>query len=224
MLVLLDIDGTLCDTFQIDGDCYIEALRQCFGFTDISTDWGSYPHTTDSGILQQVFDSKLGREPTADETKLMVECFHDLLQAEFQSIPGSCQPIKGGPEFVAGLRSHDVPFAIATGGWHRTAMLKLRAAGYGDLEVPIATADIALSRLDICRWAVDSANELYQQALEPIVYVGDGAWDQQASLKLGYNFIGRSANPAKFPDASFVIPDFRGADLMEKLLALQSGA
>src|SRR5882724_13716958 len=51
-LVMFDIDGTLTQTFQADEACFVQALREVFGFTGINTDWACYPHCSYSGILE----------------------------------------------------------------------------------------------------------------------------------------------------------------------------
>lgn len=222
MLILLDVDGTLCNTFNIDGECYVESLRRCFGFHNISTDPASYIDTTDSGILQELFVSRLNRAPTVIEESRMVDCFHGLLAESFCRNPNQCRAINGGPSFLSQLRSRKIPFAIATGGWKRTAVLKLQSAGYGDLDFPITTADDATCRLDICNLAVNAASKTYRKSLTPIVYVGDGSWDQQAAEKLGYHFVGRSSQMTNFDDpCDFVIPDFADPGLIDRFLELQ---
>ena len=50
-LVMFDIDGTLTQTCAVDAACYVEAVMEVTGLRAISTDWASYRHTTDSGIL-----------------------------------------------------------------------------------------------------------------------------------------------------------------------------
>ena len=60
-LVMFDIDGTLAETFQVDSECYVQALKDVFGFSDVNTDWSSYKHTSDSGILNELVQSRLGR-------------------------------------------------------------------------------------------------------------------------------------------------------------------
>lgn len=62
-LVMFDIDGTLTQTFAIDAECYVRALTEVSGFEAISTDWASYQHTTNSGILSEIYEMRLGRPP-----------------------------------------------------------------------------------------------------------------------------------------------------------------
>ena len=40
-LIMFDLDGTLTQTFAIDSDCYVQAVREISGFGSISTDWAA---------------------------------------------------------------------------------------------------------------------------------------------------------------------------------------
>jgi len=66
-LVMFDIDGTLTQTEQIDEVSFVQALQEVFGFTEINTDWATYPHCSDSGILEVLFQLRLGRSPLPTE-------------------------------------------------------------------------------------------------------------------------------------------------------------
>jgi phosphoglycolate phosphatase-like HAD superfamily hydrolase len=63
---MFDLDGTLVDSTNVDSACYLQALVDIFGFDLdlIDRDWGNYPHVTDSGILQTLCQTELGRNPT----------------------------------------------------------------------------------------------------------------------------------------------------------------
>ena len=69
-LVMFDIDGTLTQTNEADERCSVQALQQVFGFTDINTDWASYPHCSDSAILEVIFQTQLWRPPVTAEVVL----------------------------------------------------------------------------------------------------------------------------------------------------------
>src|SRR5204862_2307354 len=66
-LVMFDIDGTLTETMKVDEECFVRSFKDVYGFADIDTDWSNYPRTTDSGIFRDVFTSRIGRSPTAQE-------------------------------------------------------------------------------------------------------------------------------------------------------------
>src|SRR5260370_20664735 len=61
--VLFDIDGTLTQSQSIDAEIYLRSLAEVFGFTDVGADWSSYRHTTDSGILHEIFENAAGERP-----------------------------------------------------------------------------------------------------------------------------------------------------------------
>ena len=67
-LAIFDIDGTLTNTNNVDEDCFVKAFAEAHSINDIVTDWTAYPHTTDSGITQHIFQEKFGRSP--EETEL----------------------------------------------------------------------------------------------------------------------------------------------------------
>src|SRR5262249_41227372 len=84
--------------------------------------------------------------------------------------------------------------AIATGGWAVSARFKLASAGLPVDAFPWANADDAVDRVDILRTAMGRAGQPYgQDALEKVVYVGDGNWDVRAGEGLGIGFLGLSA-------------------------------
>ena len=217
LLLVFDIDGTLCDTYGIDSQCYRQALSDTFGFEDVSENWGEYPHTTDSGILEALFATRLGRSPTSHEVEAMKTRFCDLLATTIRQDSNHCRPIAGGIGFLNQLKMKRIPVAIATGGWADSAKLKLRVAGYQVSGLPFASADDAISREEICSLAVQMALDAYQQVFERVVYFGDGLWDEQACQKLGFEFIGVTQTPDKFQSTHFVIEHFDDQSLWNKL-------
>ena len=78
-LVLFDIDGTLTQSQSIDAEIYLHSLSEVFGFADVDPDWSSYRHTTDSGILHEIFESRLGRTPAAAEISTFRAHFVDAI-------------------------------------------------------------------------------------------------------------------------------------------------
>lgn len=49
-ILVLDIDGTLTDSVPMHQDALLGAM-QALGLARLNTDWGSYPHHTDTGIF-----------------------------------------------------------------------------------------------------------------------------------------------------------------------------
>ena len=104
--------------------------------------------------------------------------------------------------------------AIATGGWQRTARLKLAAVGIDAAPIPMATAGDCLERTAIIRTAVERAKErLGVQSFASITYVGDAVWDARAARQLGIAFLDvageKETAPLLAEGAQGVVPDFR---------------
>ncbi len=62
-LVVFDLDGTLTRTSRVDSECYERALLEVAGVRDPRTDWSTYEHATDTGIVDEIFRERFGRSP-----------------------------------------------------------------------------------------------------------------------------------------------------------------
>jgi phosphoglycolate phosphatase-like HAD superfamily hydrolase len=191
-LVLFDVDGTLTHSDSIDAELYLRSLAEVFGFTDVDCDWSAYRHTTDSGILHEVFEMRMGREPSAVERAVFRTHFVGAVaaaaaQTPFREIDGARRAL----DHIEQLPSHRV--ALATGGWSDSARCKLLSAGLSYDAFPAASADDAIARASIMRIAIDRAISQLGGLLEGVVYVGDAVWDARACRQLGLPFIGIAA-------------------------------
>ena len=217
VLLMIDVDGTLTESFDLDSATYLNALHEVFGFRDVSDDWATYQHVTDTGIFAEVCRTRLNRPPTSEETDMMQTRFATLLAARIKEA-GGIRPVAGAMELLARLSGlpDDYAVAYASGGWGTTARLKLRSAGLPVDGLPGAFADDDASREGICRKAHRRAQEQYGRALPTTVYVGDGVWDVRTSRRLGYGFVGigceAGAARLRSEGATEVLPDFRDAN------------
>src|SRR5947208_16903795 len=133
--VIIDIDGKLTETMKIDEECFVRSFKDMFGFADIDTDWSHYPHTTDSGIFHDVFTSRIGRSPTAQEVSRFRQHFIQLLTAASSKSPFA--PVAGADRLLSRLAqggSHRV--SRATGGWRDSARRKMASAGMSFEDTP----------------------------------------------------------------------------------------
>ncbi len=194
-LTVFDIDGTLTRTDEVDGTCYVQAVLEVLRIGPITTDWHRYRHVTDSGILQEVVESRHGRPPSAAEAREVLLRFQELLGAALAGGPHLCLPVEGGPGAIRRLLAEPgQAVALATGGWGETARLKLRLAGY-DLgnfgNAAFASASDSPVRTEIMEIAERRARAAHRvDGFETIMYVGDGLWDARAAAELGWGFLG----------------------------------
>jgi phosphoglycolate phosphatase-like HAD superfamily hydrolase len=196
-LVIFDVDGTLTETVQADEECFVQALREVFGFTDVDTDWASYPYCTDSGILETLCQQRLGRSPSGVEASSFQSHFLSLLILAAAAHPFS--PIAGAKDIILSLISSPTfVVSIASGAWECSARFKLANANLHFACIPAAFSDCAHSREAIMQASVARAAEFYSRpAFDDVVYVGDGLWDARASRNLGVSFVGISRDRVK---------------------------
>lgn len=175
-LAVFDIDGTVTDTNRLDSDCFAEAVRSVLQ-RDIPTDWSAYEHVTDSGII-----ASLGA--STEETQRIRETFFALLRER------EMREIEGAARLLAALRAKgDWRVAYATGGWEPSARMKLAGAGL-PLDLPLASADDAVSRREIVEIAIERAREQYRCEFDRIIILGDGAWDRKCAEEMRLPFVG----------------------------------
>jgi phosphoglycolate phosphatase-like HAD superfamily hydrolase len=223
-LAIFDIDGTLTNTNSVDDECFVKALAEANAITNINTDWASYPHTTDSGIMAHVFQEKFGRVPQETELDKFKNSFVNLLDEQYKSNSSGFDEIAGAVIALDRLKQEpDWAIAIATGCWRASALLKLSAANIDINGTPAAYAEDGLSREEILEAAVSQSLERYGlSSFEKIVSIGDGLWDVRTARRLGFDFLGvgsgQAAELLHKSGAKHVIEDFADYDRLIRVL------
>ena len=223
-LAIFDIDGTLTNTNSVDNECFVKALAEACEITEIDTDWAAYPHTTDSGITQHVFQEKFGRSPEETEVGKFKSCFVEMLSEQYQSNSSSFAEVPGASMTLNRLQQNsDWAVAIATGCWRESALLKLKAAKIDADRIPAAYAEDGLSREDILRAAVSRSLEQNRVSrFEKIVSIGDGVWDVRTARRLNFAFLGigcgESATRLRQAGAKHVVEDFSDFNQLARFL------
>jgi phosphoglycolate phosphatase-like HAD superfamily hydrolase len=223
-VVLFDIDGTLTQSQSIDSEVYLRTLKVLFDFERVRSDWGTYTHMTDRGILHEVFADHRGAPPTAADIEGFRAHFVAEIEARaakepFREIPGAASMLR----HVAELPDHFV--GLATGGWRASARIKCLSAGVGFDAFPAASSDDAMSRTDIMTLSLERVHASAgrsQADLASLVYVGDGVWDARACRKLGVPFIGiaagKDAARLAAEGAVAVLPDYSDPDAVREAI------
>lgn len=189
MLIIFDIDGTLCDTYEVDRVCYAEAVEHVTGRSLSTVDWSSYPEATNSAIAQD-FLREGGEKKIGIRERQIREEFVRLLEEKGRKDAGLFRPIDGALEIIGNLRKNNYGLAVATGCWRESARVKLRLSGFDVDEIPFASSSDTRRRVDIIALAAARA----VHALSDSVYIGDGIWDVEAARELGIRFIGIGRN------------------------------
>lgn len=227
MIVIFDIDGTLCRTSDVDDTCWCRAASEILGVGAMSTDWGDYPHSTDESIACALIREHRNEEPSRKLLDRLRDRFFELLEETRISDPGQFQATPGATVLMDLLRNRGVHLAVATGGWRCSAQFKLDCAGIPHHDLPAAFADDAHPRERIITIAMERAAAtagIQLQSLGTAVYVGDGPWDVRAARGLGIEFIGvatgERAIQLREQGALRVFPDFTDQEsFLEALVA-----
>ena len=190
-LVMFDIDGTLTLSNEVDAHCYGRAMSEFLGCA-IDEEWSHYTHVTDSGIASELFSRHQRR---LEELPAVRKRFVALLAESLAADPDMGRQVGGANSFLQRLRATPgVSVGLATGGWAESAGLKLRHAGADAAGLAFASADDAESRTEIMLLCRDRAADLANvDSFATLTYVGDGLWDAQAAIALGWRFIGIGA-------------------------------
>jgi phosphoglycolate phosphatase-like HAD superfamily hydrolase len=191
-LVMLDIDGTLTQSFELDGDVFVIAIAEMFGSPQIDLNLNEFIDVTSLGVTLEELQRILGRVPTGEEIKAVKHRVLHHLERMYQESADTFSEVPGASLFLRQLRKLDgVGIAIGTGAWHSEALFKLRASNLNVDGIPIATSDDDRNRRRIMEIAAERARVYYgYSSFGRVVYMGDGPWDLQASRSLGYTFIG----------------------------------
>ncbi|WP_159737594.1 HAD family hydrolase [Vibrio atypicus] len=182
--VMLDIDGTLIQSYELDEQCFVAAVEEVTGLT-LSSDWEAYPHATDKGILQTFIERQAPHYSLGTLERLVKPVFIQNITDTLRDTPA--KEVQGAKEFVSYLlNSKHYLVSVATGGWGETAKLKLESAGFNPDELAIASSNDHYSRTQIMRLAQAKVD---QTAQLPVTYFGDAIWDVKACQDLGVNLV-----------------------------------
>lgn len=184
MLAIFDIDGTLCDTQEVEGRCYVEAIRRVTGVQLSSLDWTLFDEPTSSGIVREILSGD--RDLLEKEMRIERE-FVGLMKEERPQFPGDFSALIGAIDFVESLkRDGQWSVGIATGGFALEAEFKLECCGISIHDYAHATSSDTPKRLDIIPLCAERAGH----GIDSVVYFGDAAWDAKVTGQLGIPMIG----------------------------------
>src|SRR5207247_9137518 len=187
-LVIFDVDGTLTQTMETDAECFVRSLAEVCGFSHVETDWSRYRHATDSGVFQEIYESRTGRLPSSIEISAFRQHFVGLLAQVSSRVPFA--PVTGAPVLLSRLAaSPEHRVAFATGAWRDSARLKMASAGLSYDDYPAASSDDAFDRESIIRLSMKRAAERYG-GLGRTVFVGGGGGGARARGRDSIPFVG----------------------------------
>lgn len=182
--VIFDIDGTLLQSASVDDALYRASVTAVLGSVRFRPSLSDYEFVTDSGILLQVLDDNSLELNPGQELAIKAH-FVEALSSHIGE-NGPFKEVPGAKKMLDSFHASDVhSVAIATGGWLDTALLKLESANFDLSQFPLATSDDSFERTEIMQLALSRLGSEFHS----ITYYGDGPWDRDACLALGWNFV-----------------------------------
>ena len=218
-LVVFDIDGTLIDSVRADFQCFARALDEVFAIDTSDIVWERFPNMTDSALIRDVVFEQKHQLPTPEEIKQFQVIFFELIRQYISAMT----PVAGMQAMWHRLATSDrCQFAFATGGWKKSAAIKLSHIGVDINDFPHATADDFLVRTRIISLAVErSRSNMLDGDFSTVTYVGDGLWDFRSAKHLGINFVGMDVHQSgklRKAGATKILTHFENVRTLEDLL------
>ena len=222
LCVIFDIDGTLCDTNEVDEHCYRCAAGAALVIPEAQVDWTGVDEITDSAIARCLWQRHRTGAPNPAEIKAFQLDFIRRLQAEQLADGQRFRPVTAARTFVDSLDAAGAILGIGTGGWRVSAEFKLKAAAL-PTELLYATADDSEVCSEIFALACLRAKAHAGESLET-VFIGDTVRDVATARELGWRFLGIGSG-AKARDlhgagARIVVADY--VDLAPQVLVQQA--
>lgn len=184
-LIVFDIDGTLTDTVDQHINTFKEVLIE-MGVSEITTDFKTVKHHTDSYVSKLIFESNTKEE----FTKVKIDLFERGLTKKIgiQKI----KEIAGAKELINTLQNNsDFGFCFATGSLRQPAEYKLNSVGISFEDWQLVASDTIYSREGIVSKAIENASKYYNvPKFERVISIGDGLWDLMTAKELHLEFIG----------------------------------
>lgn len=214
-LIVFDLDGTLLESVGVDNACFVAAVEEVWGLSDISTEWDTYSDATDQAIACDLYHLRYGAVPDHRQIDHLRTAFERRLTELLATQNAEIAIMPGAAALLAESRnSRNFRAAIATGSWSGAMFIKAAKAQLDLDGIPFATADDAARRAEIIGLAIARASE--QNAVhdwESIIYIGDGVWDCRAAAELNLRFIGiargEEAERLQRTGADLVLSDLR---------------
>lgn len=190
-LLIFDVDGTLVQSVErADSKCFAATYEHIYKKPFPTIDWHQFPHVTDTTILQTVIQDHFGRAMLANEVQVFEQRYMELLRQNRRERPHYFSEVAGARAMIHRLLSMpDTLVAIATGGWRKTAHIKMQHVGIPSQAFWVSGADGKTTREAIIEETLEVAHRIEKQ-FSKIVYIGDAAWDVVTTRNLQLDFVG----------------------------------
>lgn len=190
-LLIFDVDGTLVQSVErADSKCFAATYEAIYGKPFPTIDWHQFPHVTDTTILQTVIRDHFGRKLRDEEKQTFEQKYMDLLRHKRREQPQHFTEVAGARALIHRVLSMpDALVAIATGGWRKTAHIKMQHVGIPSQAFWVSGADGKTTREAIIEESLEIAHRI-EKRFSKIVYIGDAPWDVTTTRNMQLDFVG----------------------------------
>lgn len=180
--LIFDLDGTLVDTVY----AHVFAWQRAFAENGVPIDgWRIHRRVGMSGgLFARAAAREVGREFTPDEVEALQHRHGEL----FRELLPDRRPLPGATRLLADLRSHGVPYGIATSGRRPEIDASLDALGVPEGTVVVERGEVARAKPEPDLF-LTCAERLGLPA-EQCYVVGDAVWDLLAARRAGMLSVG----------------------------------
>ena len=222
-LVLFDIDGTLIYSGGAGARALNLAFKEKYSIDEAMSVVN--PHgQTDIAIVEEIFQKKLGRTPTFEEVREILEFYLLYLREEVWKAE-KYRVLDGVGETLEALASSkDFFLGLATGNIEEGARIKLER---GDLNKYFKCGGFGSDhreRWQIVRKAWERCLEYTGEVFSNVYVVGDTPLDIEAGKKAGFKTIGVATSIYTFEDLVKSGADFVINRMDELLMVLEEDA
>lgn len=190
-LLIFDVDGTLIYSERKDSLAFAATYEKIYRQPFPSIDWRTYPHVTDTTIFDSVIRQHFGRPSTEAEIAHFQKHYASLLQDNRRAAPYDYKEVPGARQAINTLEQDEAYLvAVATGGWKRSAEIKLQHVGITIDRRLFSGADGKIEREHIIEEVIGFAEELNGGSFTKVAYIGDAIWDIHTTRNMQLNFIG----------------------------------
>ncbi|GAQ06886.1 hypothetical protein ALT_4207 [Aspergillus lentulus] len=226
MVVLFDIDGTLCRSEELSIDAYFSCVSAVVGKTITHANTPVNLHgQTDLSLLHSILDYH-----GVDDKSLLTETFFQLHpqypeDSNARGLPAV--PCPGAREMLGWLTEYrdkhcypPIHIGLLTGNSRPNALLKLRAAGIDtstfDLEIS-SFGDVHPDRHTLFHDSFAKLQACYGLGINAhnIIIVGDTPLDVECAKQSGCSVIAVATGSYKVDDLALLQPDFCCSQLLE---------
>jgi beta-phosphoglucomutase-like phosphatase (HAD superfamily) len=124
MLLIFDIDGTICNTKLVSDNCFIKTFETMYNCHLANIEWETFTNVTDNGLYNDLFFQYNKKLPNNIEKTKFETLYKSNLIKEFSK--NTSYEVEGTKQFISFCKNKNICISIATGNWRSISELKMK--------------------------------------------------------------------------------------------------